>query len=77
MKRLIISALVFVLIVLPILVWGMGEIFSKKVHKIVDALPKNGTNSYTTRNVLSISGIVIHHSGTDGQSPFDYAQYHI
>lgn len=77
MKRLIISLLIFFLLVIPLLAWGMGKLFSKKIHKIVHALPRSGTNSYTTRNVLFISEIVIHHSGVDGQGPYDYARYHI
>lgn len=45
-----------------------------KIFNITDSLPTNG--QYGTRDLSQVKYIVLHHSASEGQNPYDYARYH-
>ena len=48
---------------------------SLQIEDISDILPKNG--NYSTRSLAAIQTVVVHHSGVEGQTAWDYASYHV
>lgn len=60
------------LIVVIVRARGLGL----SIKNIVDLLPA-GYGTYGTRSLEQITTIVIHHSASEDQTAFDYADYHI
>lgn len=46
-----------------------------QIEDISDLLPKNG--QYQTRSLATIQTVVVHHSGAEEQTAWDYALYHV
>ena len=50
---------------------------SEKIIDIVDELPTHSGKKYGTRTRSQITTLIIHHSASENQGPYDYAAYHI
>jgi len=70
-KWIIISLIVVIILISSKTAIGRSE----EVSDITGELPWAGT--YGSRNLEEIRNIVIHHSASTGQTPYDYARFHI
>lgn len=66
------------LIVFVILIIGIKKVISTNTLQVIDIIEDLPRSShYLQRQLSDITGIVIHHSATTGQTAYDFADYHV
>ncbi|MEM6342535.1 MAG: peptidoglycan recognition family protein [Bacteroidota bacterium] len=74
-KSVKILLLLAVILVISLIAKSLIAANRLQIEDISDLLPRNG--QYPTRSLASIKTVVIHHSGVEGQTAWDYALYHV
>ncbi|MEL7532351.1 MAG: peptidoglycan recognition family protein [Bacteroidota bacterium] len=74
-KRVKILILLAVILILTLIAQRLIAANRLQIDDISDLLPKNG--QYQTRSLAAIQTVVIHHSGVEGQTAWEYAFYHV
>ena len=60
-----------------ILMRTFSSMNNPRIVDLVDSLPKHPLKRYGKRSLATIRNLVIHHSASDGQTPYSIARFHV